>query len=265
MTISNRKFGVELEFCNAPHPEVVVWHLRQLGLEAYDTIDAGVVPRGRQYSYWEIKNDYSITGPGFRYEIASPILKGISGLAEVRQVCRILQKLGCQTNTSCGLHVHVSDKHLSVQALLSLFLRYAENEKLIDSWIHKTRRRDRNHSCTSLKNTHKEVKALLQCPEERKHLLRNHYELLSVISDWRERKIHFSDYGTIEFRHHHGTLDPTEVSNWAQFAVNFVEVSADLAEGTRRATKRTRDTGPLLGLSTRIREHFWYQAERFGY
>jgi len=105
---------------------------------------------------------------------------------------------------------------------------------------------------------------MVACLSDKEENLRLRFgERFEVSSTVGGDKINFdSNYATLEFRHHHGTLNSTEVSNWVQFCLNFVEVSADLTPGTRRATKRTRDTGPLMGLSTNIRNHFTYQAER---
>lgn len=68
-------------------------------------------------------------------------------------------------------------------------------------------------------------------------------------SDGRYRKLNLEaldDHGTLEFRHHNGSVDPKVVTNWIRFVVNFVERSRAL---TRKGKARVRDLGPLTGLS----------------
>jgi hypothetical protein len=61
----------------------------------------------------------------------------------------------------------------------------------------------------------------------------------------RGNKVNFCavwDHGTIEFRQHHGSVDGTEIANWVQFVVNFVETSRELTgkNGSRpRSTVRS--------------------------
>lgn len=259
MTIPNRPFGVELEFFSAPHPQVVAWMIESLGYRSADSEDP--MKRYPDFTYWYVGDDASIRGPGVRIEISSPILKGAKGLAEVRKVCRVLQELGCKTNASCGLHVHVARGRLSPKVGYTMIKRYGTHEDEIDSWITKARRGSRCSSCTSHKRDVKNLTDIYNDPYERSQMFGDHEDILDSVDG---EKIRISEnYPTWEFRHHHGTLDPTEVSNWIQFCLNFVETSADLSPGTRRKTKRTRDTGPLLGLPSSVRNHFRYQAERF--
>lgn len=233
--------------------------IEQYGFKAADSDDP--MQNYRDFSYWYIGDDSSITGPGVHIEASSPILRGAKGLSQVRQVCRILQDLGCKTNSSCGLHVHVSRQRLSPKVGYTMIRRYGSYEDEIDSWMTKGRRGSRCSSCSSHK---KDVASLLEIyndPEERRYMFEGHEEIGDCITG--EKISVASDYATWEFRHHHGTLDPTEVSNWIRFCLNFVETSADLVPGSRRKTKRTRDTGPLMGLPTSVRNHFRYQSERF--
>lgn len=258
MSIPNRPFGVELEFNSAPHPQVLAWMIEQLGFKAADGDDP--MRNYRDFTYWYVGDDSSISGPGVHIEVSSPILRGAKGLAEVRKVCRALQDLGCKTNASCGLHVHVARKNLTPKVGYTMIKRYGTHEEEIDSWITKGRRGSRCSSCTSHKRDVKDLADIYNDHEERRHLFASHEDIIDSVNGG---KICVSeDYPTWEFRHHHGTLDPTEVSNWIRFCLNFVEVSADLAPGSRRKTKKTKDRGPLMGLPTSVRNHFRYQAER---
>lgn len=39
-------------------------------------------------------------------------------------------------------------------------------------------------------------------------------------------KVHYTDIETLEFRHHHGTLDDEEINHWVRFLRDFVRASA---------------------------------------
>ena len=268
MPIPLRGFGVEIECYNLPQENIVAWVLNQNGIK---TVDDSVVPyyARNQYfrKYWIMSSDGTINGDG-AIELKSRILHGPEGIAEVRKVCRILQKLGAKVNNSCGLHVHVSNKGLSAMAMFSLLKRYAAYEEEIDSWVKRTRRKNRNSYAGTIQPAWREIIRVLEDPHEKQRTFRNLESFCGEIECFagHGEKLDFGQsqrYGTVEYRHHHGSVDPTEVSNWIQFCVTFHEISARLAPKTRRSDKCFRDTGPLMGLPTRIRDHFFWQAERF--
>lgn len=264
MSISRRPFGVEIECCNLPHEEVCLWHFRQAGILSYH--EDQVRPRKvKKYSYWNVGWDSSIEGPGLRLEFSSRILAGPEGLEEVRKVCRILQKLGAQVNKSCGLHVHVSNKGLTPVAMFTMLQRYADWENQIDSYMSPNRRENRNSCANSVRSDADDMLALYGDSFERSEMLRSRHSFADSVASGHRKKLDFDshyEHNTTEFRHHHGTIDPVEVTSWIKFCLNFTEVSADLAPRTRRSTKRARDVGPLMGLDSRTRQHFLLQAEK---
>lgn len=265
MSVSSRPFGVELEFYNAPHPEVVAWRLSKLGLKAYDE-DVAYEKRLKAFSYWRVGGDSSISGTAFRLELASPILRGKEGIEQVRQVCRALNSLGCLTNKSCGLHVHTSNHKLTSYQLLSMFRRYARWESEIDSYMHPNRRENKNKCAKSLARTAKEIEALYVDAYERRLMLRTVRDFVESVDSSHQHKLDFDSHlrhKTTEWRHHHGSINGVEVSNWIKFCLNFVEVSASLAEDPHRPRRIRKDTGPLMGLKFRAKQHFMFQAEKF--
>ena len=178
MSIPNRPFGVELEFNSAPHPQVVAWMIEQLGFKAADSDEP--MNNYRDFTYWYVGDDSSISGPGVHIEVSSPILRGAKGLAEVRKVCRVLQQLGCKTNSSCGLHVHVAQGRLSPRVTYSLIKRYGTFEDEIDSWISKGRRGSRCGSCTSHKKDLQTLADIYSDPVERREMFSDHGPLSLV-------------------------------------------------------------------------------------
>jgi len=254
MSIPRRRFGVEIECNNLPCEEVIQWALDRKGLKVTENT-----------SGWRIEFDASITGPSNRFEIISPILVGAEGLAEVRRACSALKFLGAKTNKSCGLHVHVSTDKLRPNHLYSMLGRYAKWEKKIDKFVIPFRRESKNGATVSV---NKDWRFALDCyenPEDRERLFRSNSDFASFIESGHCKKLDFDSIwntDTVEFRHHHGTIEPREVSNWIQFCLNFTEISADMAPGSRRRKRHARDTGPLMCLPSRIQRHFKRQRKK---
>lgn len=262
MTISNRTFGVEIECFNLPHPEVVLHYFRKAGIRAYDE-DYLPFRRLKEFSYWKMQEDHSISGKGFRQEFASRILKGPAGLEEVRKVCRVLQSLGAHVNKSCGLHVHVGTHGLNGEDLRKMLERYATWEESIDEFVLAARRTNKNCYSRSVKKDLTKFILNIKCPTTHTRKLRRMSKrtFAELVDSGHRKKLDFDSFleqQTIEFRHHHGTIDPVEVTNWIKFCLNFTETSRRM---TRRGQTR-RDTGPLMGLDSRTRQHFLLQAEK---
>jgi len=88
------------------------------------------------------------------------------------------------------------------------------------------------------------------------HQYGHHYDACSIAS--------LGKYGTIEFRQHQGSMDPTEIVNWVLFVVNHVE-QARLAVTKQGQTKtRGRKPGLFTGLPMHVRTHFKKQIAKFG-
>jgi biotin operon repressor len=126
-----------------------------------------------------------------------------------------LKGLGGFTDQQCGLHVHVDGEGLDTATLVNIVRRYAAHEDIIDSWINEDRRKDRNsytHTCKGLEHN----LSTLTRPREVASSHTRYYKVNLQA---------FLRHGTVEFRQHHGTLDDTQICNWIQFCVQFVENS----------------------------------------
>lgn len=136
----NRTFGVELEMAGIdPYEAEALLRSADLPIKGYRT--AG----------WECKYDGSISSRTRKgAEIASPILKGVKGLREVRKVCEILKESPAFTNASCGLHVHVGARDHSIADIAVLVRRYAALERQFDSLVWRGRRGNSNTYCKSM-------------------------------------------------------------------------------------------------------------------
>jgi hypothetical protein len=217
----SRRFGLELEFFNISDNEVSRL-LTKNGIQCWNAnyYDSG--------DGWKITDDGSIIGD-YSVELVSPILSGVEGLEEVAKVVQILADAGAKVNKSCGFHVHVDAQDLSSKVLFNVYRRYALHEDQIDSFMVASRRSNNNHYCQSPRNFLDVVAGASESltAEEAAELMEERYVSGRYVGG-RYNKVNLCAYlrhGTIEFRHHSGTMNVQKVLNWVCFCVNFVEVS----------------------------------------
>jgi hypothetical protein len=182
---------------------------------------------------WKITDDGSISGVN-SVELVSPILSGIAGLREVAKVVKLVADAGAKVNKSCGFHVHIDAQDLSAKTMFNVYRRYALHEDKIDAFMAPSRRASVNVFCRS-------ATTFLGQLEEADSDFATCSTIASIMEDerWvngigyiggRYNKVNlcaFLRHGTIEFRHHAGTMNVNKVINWIAFCVNFVEVSVN--------------------------------------
>jgi hypothetical protein len=207
LSSQTRTYGIEIEFTTAVHSRQTI---------ANALVDAGVYAAVAGYSHnvtanWKIVIDASVMGG---YELVSPILKGDAGIEELRNVCDVLNRLGCNVNRTCGLHVHHDIRDLEESAVVNLFKSYAKSEAGIDSMLPSSRRGAGPQHIKSLRN--RGISAVSTMSALR-HALDTRYVKLNLESYWRQ--------GTVEFRHHSGSVDFEKISNWVYLTQRMVERS----------------------------------------
>lgn len=226
---SNRKYGIELEFFNVNYYD----------LEEYlkDVVDVYLDDQDENdFSSWHVSDDGSITGAN-SVELVSPILSGSEGLKEIKRALGVVNRFfEPQVNKSCGFHVHVNARDMSYKQIFNVWNRYARFENVIDQWIPKSRRSNLNEFCRSMQNRNTMLNDFINA----EHLSKNEFDIfINRCVQTRYLKLNvmaFLEHGTIEFRHHSGTLNREKITNWIQFCVNFVEETnknpnADLFDG----------------------------------
>lgn len=214
MPLPNRTFGIEIEATRLQYSQAV------------DAIeDAGYDARSEGYHhdvtpYWKVVEDGSIDGRS-PFEAVSPVLRGEDGILEARTVARALNRAGAQVNRSCGLHVHVDVSDFTPTELATIVLRYSRFLNDIDTWMPRSRRNGNNEWCRSISewaNILDERNRLDDYDIHLQDLTHNQpgrYSLLNLMP--------LSRQGTIEFRQHGGTLNPSKIENWVRFLLYFVE------------------------------------------
>ena len=217
--MNDRKFGIEIEGYNISREDLAK-ALNRGG------IPATVGMRGRcdaTAHKWRVVRDSSIAGVN-PFELVSPILSGDDGIRQIQKVCEILNSLGAKVNSSCGLHVHIDARNMSVDSVKAVVRRYMLNEDIIDKFMPKTRRKDNNRFCRSI---------LSACYYSSQAVALNELGWMSTIQEMTQRflgnryvKLNIMSYlvhGSIEFRHHGGTTDAKKIVNWVSFCQQFVD------------------------------------------
>lgn len=228
-------FGVEIETSGAMIATVQA-ALRDAGIQG-----CNVVPDGT---------------PAVDAEIVLPPLADCQVAYEyIDSVCRVLQRIGCTVNQSCGLHVHISNAPLSDEttpaaftgdsiahkertgrylsrhgepmdfiAVQDIMQRYADNRAIIDGMFPSSR--TDNRFCKPL-----DTQRVRTAHDLRALTFGKFYAI--NLETWSR--------GTIEFRQHSGTIETDKIWNWVQFLINFVSWTTDhrVESGTRTIVQDT--------------------------
>jgi hypothetical protein len=215
-----RKFGVEIEAVNCDR-RIIGAALNHAGISA--TVE-GYNHQTR--NHWKVVTDASVAN-GF--EVVSPILEGDVGLDDLVAVAKVIEQCGATVNKSCGLHVHVDARDMTLPQMKRICKMWVKYEGCFDS-IQPASRRN-NHYCDGIAKKfvsfEQAFKSIEKCETVR--------ELRQVMnSDGRFGNGYTSRYhklnleslvrhGTIEFRQHAGTVDATKIANWVKLVTSFVE------------------------------------------
>lgn len=229
----DRTFGIEIE-CMLPagvSRAALATSLTNAGVEAFD---AGYTHA--RSDKWKIVTDGSLSG-GNGMELVSPPLRGTEGHTAIDKVCAVLERLGAMVNRSCGLHVHVDARALPVKAMAKLAALYVESERIIDSLLPASRRGNNNNFCQSLATA--DLGRLARATDATAIASAinsgNRYVKLNFTSFWR--------HGTVEFRHHSGTVDASKINNWVKACLRMV-ATAKKEQGETIALNSTSQPRP---------------------
>lgn len=213
-----KTFGVELEFI-APRGHdrrSIAAELTNAGVAAFD---AGYTHATS--AKWKLVSDLSVSGEGEAMELVSPILEGERGLADLRKACEVLTRIGCKANRTCGLHVHVGARSMSIQAMRRLAIMYSDFEDVIDACLPPSRRGAANNYLQPVKGANRNQILSANDAREMARVIHRHGNTMSE----RYRKLNFTahwKHGTVEFRHHSGTTEADKACNWVSFCVRMV-------------------------------------------
>ena len=200
--MSQRKFGVEIEYISQlSHPDMVL-KLKQFGLPVDDYATGYAHCPNGCYSGWQVKSDGSITPQNeyeYGIELVSPPMS-LSGFSELKSAVGIANKYGA-VNSSCGLHVHIhapelyASRHNAAQ-LNKITTEWNKVEPVLFSYMPLSRRG----------NTHCKAGIVLS----------DRYQALNLEPLYSPRR-------TLEFRSHSATLNYNKIASWVMFCLKFVD------------------------------------------
>jgi hypothetical protein len=129
-------YGIEIETILPPNVTMsdCAARIEAAGVHCYNAGYSHTTERTK----WKVVSDGSLTG-GNGAELVSPILHE-TNFDQISKVCAALTAMGARSNRSCGLHVHIGGRHLSVAAMKKLAALYVENEDVIDGLLPPSRR-----------------------------------------------------------------------------------------------------------------------------
>lgn len=216
----NRRFGVEIE---CTHNELYGFQ------EVADFIDKTGIDciYSETGATWRVKEDGSVcTDEGSYeggYEIVSPPLSGPEGVEQVHKVLRVLREKGFAVNNTCGLHIHLEARDLSVKQIAAFVRAWHDNQELINWFVLDGRRNDRETEyCSPIS------KYLLEQIESA-----STKRTLAWTCEERYYSVNLSpltSFGTIEIRQHHGTLSSTEFESWLRFSIGIIDTICSKGE-----------------------------------
>jgi len=224
MTISNRTYAVEIE-CRLPDG---LSHTAAAAAISQRGIDCR--PEGYNHStrtWWKVITDGSIrdnqgnTDYVHGAEFVAPVLRGEDGFRQITEIMEALQDLGVTVNKYCGLHVHVGATHDSLDFHKTLAKFYAAYESVFDSVMPKSRRASNNLFCRSITHASRQQIDATRSVSDLFALLGRQASAPRYVKLNYQRK-----YGTVEFRQHSATLEPTKAIMWVKTCLRMTDKAA---------------------------------------
>lgn len=220
-----RTFGIELEVVGKRGQQVGLWGRVVQGLQAagIDPAQAGYL--GADYTRWQVKTDSSVSCDGYPgCEVVSPVLPAdATGWAQVQTVCDALEAAHATANKTCGMHVHVDVRDLSVEQVKNVIRAYGHFQAEIDSVLPVSRRNSRWAQPVWNNWTRERMLARIEAATTVQDLadaIGTRYSVMNLQKYVRT--------GTLEFRQHSGTAEARKALAWAKWCVAFVEAYKDM-------------------------------------
>lgn len=143
-------FGVEIECLVAASlmRESAMRNAMPFQYEGYNHVDNN--------HYYKFVSDSSIRGEN-PIECVSPVLTGKAGMKSLETCCKALNEANAQVNISTGLHVHIGAANLSDEAYINVFENYQKLERVIDTFMARSRRANNSQWCRTLQGKNFDV------------------------------------------------------------------------------------------------------------
>jgi hypothetical protein len=179
-------------------------------------------------TWWKIVPDGSVSDGG---ELVSPPLKGRDGKKQIKLACEALKEVGARVDSRCGLHVHidVNGSAFNKEQVINIPKIYERYENFLDKLMPRSRRSVNNAYCRTLKGYTHEANQYVEWRTEQD----GNYTVAQIAEGplgTRYKKVNlfsYVKYGTVEFRHHSGTIEFGKIMNWIRICQAIVKASQD--------------------------------------
>lgn len=259
----NRKFGVELELIPII-PHRAIQDAAASVLETVTFVNGWCNTAGRNRA-WDLKTDSSVTGGPHEWsengwELASPVMKGEVGISRVVALVKSVagavssRRRRSLVDQTCGFHVHMDVKDLSIKQMLRLLTIYLKAQPLIYQMVKRGR----------LTGAHSPpIRVRVQDWERRlnwrsggKVKLEDRMKKFCFQNPMRAKQIglsmrYYSSRGTVEFRMHEGSMDHKMVEAWIRFLMALVKLAKRKPVSTEAREWTPRRLFSVLGWSRR--------------
>lgn len=230
------KFGVEMEVSTGGHVRTVQGEISR----RIKALGVAIKVEGYNHnvtSAWKITTDGSVSGG---IEIVSPVLRDMEDLEKVCAVLTELENEGLiAVNRDCGLHVHHDINDYDTSDVKKVFRLYDKYEEAIDKFMPHSRRGNDNRWCSSVRSGRNGRMADKMENAETMQDIFNEFGIYGYRSNARYVKLNICSYiqhGTLEFRHHSGTVDFEKIKNWVLITHKMVEVCKE-----KKVVKKTTE------------------------
>ena len=218
--------GIEIEYYGVSD-RVIIEYCKRRGVN--------VVREGYNHStrdYWKLVYDATqgTGGSGEAGELVSPILKGKSGLTQMRKCLMGVNEAGMLVNKDGGLHVHFGVRGYSIQTIKNIIVNYHGFQGLIDKMLNPYRR----NNTWAKPFSSRQIDGV-----KRANTMNDIFNAISgrtrgswTQSDNRDNaRYHvvnvfcYLKYGTLEFRQHASNIETDTTLMWVYFLHFLIEAS----------------------------------------
>ena len=184
---------------------------------------------------FRVTSDGSIsdTGDDEGFEFISKPMRGDHLFFEIDNICSHLIDNSFWINRTCGLHIHIDARDLFYEELKGIALVARSFERVIFSMMPKSR--NSTNWCKPMQMNKDAIKRIDSNEDfiEKYYDSCGQYPSMDKYNDARYHglNLHARVYlGTIEFRYHSGTNNPTKIKNWITICQSIVQKGIELGK-----------------------------------
>ena len=208
-------------------------------------------------------------------ELVSPPLSGYQGLQTLARVLEVInQRSDSFVTQQCGLHVHHDARRLDINTFKTLAKLYIKYEPTLDELLPLSRRGTECCHCRSLRCfTYNSTTPAPTNQSQRLDRIGRTRDKNELCYLWYDRylKLNLSSHslhGTIEFRHHSGTLKLEKTLHWLVLTQKMLARAMThhpvlIVNDDEHYVPPFYDMMRCLGASAPLRDFWWQRREQF--